>query len=119
MKRPWLDILLDKIKELGEDPTTSETDENILCLHTQIKNYTDDEFGRFNGAYTFDSLCFFDLECTQENANKVIEKFCPIALGRDNHRLIKINGTTMLIHHDDERLNYPRVISFKYISNEQ
>lgn len=90
---------------------------NFLWLHK--KKCYDDEFGYLVGAYKIDSLYFDKLECTQENANKVIERFIPTELDRENYRLINICKITILVNHKDPRLNDPNVISFKYISNEQ
>lgn len=90
---------------------------NILCLHT--KNYYDDEFGYLVGTYKIDSLHFDKLEFTQENANKVIERFVPTELDRENYRLINICEITILVNHKDPRLNDPNVISFKYVRNNE
>lgn len=66
MKRPWLDILLDKIKELGEDPQTLMIDGDLKEVSREFYQYSGGEYD--NGVdfeeikvFTKNYIYWFDL----------------------------------------------------------
>lgn len=48
MKRPWLDILLDMIKDLSEDPKTLIIAGNIKNIHKNVTDYDDGTYSNIN-----------------------------------------------------------------------
>lgn len=56
MQRPWLDILLDKIKELGEDTKTLKIDGDLKEVNREFTQYPD---GDYDNGVDFEKIKVF------------------------------------------------------------
>lgn len=73
MERPWLDILLDKIKELNEDPTTLKMDGDLSNIHQTVTDYDDGTYSNVSldmVAYT-NNYVYVNEYCQDDSYQKI------------------------------------------------